>query len=130
MVSKRTQNRMDLAKKVALQGTYGGFKHGAVLLRGGKVINTSCNKSNHCSFGTRFRRRDEGLPTLHAELGCILNLDRAATEGTTMLVVRVGKSGEYRMSKPCTMCRAVLSHVGVKKVYYTDENGELKSYKN
>ena len=86
---------MDLAKKVALRGTYGGFKHGALLLRGGKVINSSCNKNNHCAFGSRF-----------------------------------SKTGEYRMSKPCSMCRAVLKHVGIKKVYYTDNNGELKSYKN
>tara|TARA_R110000824_G_scaffold12623_10_gene55379 strand:+ start:32438 stop:32803 length:366 start_codon:yes stop_codon:yes gene_type:complete len=121
---------MDLAKKIALQGTYGGFKHGAILLRGGKIINTSCNKNNHCAFGSRFRQRDEGTPTLHAEIGCILNLDRSTTAGATMLVVRVGKTGEYRMSKPCSMCREVLKHVGIKKVYYTDKNGELKSYKN
>ena len=130
MVSKKTQSRMDLAKKVALRGTYGGFKHGALLLRGGKVINSSCNKNNHCAFGSRFRQRDEGSPTLHAEIGCVLNLDRSTTEGATMLVVRVSKTGEYRMSKPCSMCRAVLKHVGIKKVYYTDNNGELKSYKN
>ena len=72
MVSKKGKEKyIQLARRVALQGSYGGYKHGAVLVKGGSIINISHNKDKFCSFGSRFRKRDEGTATLHAELGCI-----------------------------------------------------------
>ncbi len=120
---------VQLAKRAALQGSYGGYKHGAVLIKGGSIINISHNKDKFCSFGSRFRKRNEGTATLHAELGCILNLDRNLTSGTTIYVVRVNREGHFRMSKPCSMCQTALQHVGVKKVFYSNERGEIDSYK-
>lgn len=110
---------MELARRIALQATYGGIKHGAVLVKGGSIINVSYNKENFCSFGNRFRKSTEGKATLHAELGCVLNLDRSVTQGTNIYVVRVGKDGEFKMSKPCTMCQGALKFTGIKRVYYT-----------
>ena len=120
---------MDVAKRMALQSNYGKIRHGAVLVKGGRIINASCNKANFCSFGQRFRKRSTGIPTLHAELGCILNLDRSVTRGTHIYVVRVGHKDNYMISKPCAMCHAALEHVGVKRVYFTDESGKLEMYK-
>jgi len=114
---------------MANQSTYGNLRHGAVLIKGGSVINASFNKNNFCSFGKRFRNPNEGKATLHAELGCILNLDRVVTHGTTVYVVRINRDGKHKMSKPCDMCEAALSHVGVKRVFYTNEEGMLESYK-
>ena len=117
------------AKKIAEQGSYGGYKHGAVLVKGGSIINTSTNKDKFCSFGARFRNPNEGTATLHAELGCVLNLDRTTTKGTTIYVVRVNREGKLMMSKPCPMCKSALAHVGVKRVFYSNENEGIDSYK-
>ncbi len=95
------------------------YKHGAVLVKGGSVINTSCNKNRRVSFGTRFCKEHDGIATLHAELGAILGLDRSVTEGATLYVARVGKDGGFRLSKPCSMCTAAMQHVGIKRVYWT-----------
>jgi len=100
-----------------------------VLIKGGSVLNTATNKSNHCRFGARFRERGSGIATLHAELACILNLDRSITSGGTIYVVRVGKDGNYKMSKPCTMCEAALKHVGVSRVYYSTNDETLEIMK-
>jgi tRNA(Arg) A34 adenosine deaminase TadA len=125
----RTYRYTQLATRIAEQGSYGGYKHGAVLVKGGSIINTSSNKDKFCSFGARFRNPNEGIATLHAELGCILNLDRSVTKGTTIYVVRVNRDGKLRMSKPCSMCSTALEHVGVKKVFYSNKEGEIDSYK-
>ena len=114
---------------MAEQSTYGNISHGAVLVKGGSVINASSNKDNSCSFGSRFRDPDRGRATLHAELGCILNLDKSVTQGATIYVVRVGKRGDFKMSKPCPMCNGALKHVGIKKVFYTSDEGTLENYK-
>ena len=116
---------MELAKRLAEQSEYGKFKHGAVLVQGGSVLNCSYNKDNYNSFGSRFRDINEGRATLHAELGCILGIPRTKTSGATVYVARVNKQGAEKISKPCNMCQNALKHVGVKRVIYTtNKEGE------
>ena len=126
---KRTKKHLELAKQMALQSSYGKFQHGAVLVRGNRVINASFNKDRFNSFGTRFRERSCGHATHHAELGCIVGLDRSITSGATIYVVRINAEGKFRMSKPCKMCHELLKHCGVKKVVYTINEKEIASYR-
>ena len=115
---------------MAEQSEYGKFKHGAVLVQGGSVLNCSFNKDNYNSFGSRFRPKSQGNATLHAELGCVLGIPRAKTTGATLYVARVNKLGDEKISKPCSMCQNVLKHVGVKRVIYTtNEEGKHKVMK-
>ena len=108
-----------LARKVALCSKQSDYKHGAVLVKGGSVLNTSCNKNRLVSFGSRFCTEHDGVATLHAELGAILGIERNITEGASLYVARIGKSGSYRLSKPCPMCTSAMQYVGIKRVYWT-----------
>jgi len=127
----RVKRHMELARRVAQQSTFDGPRHGAVLVRGTSVINVSENKSNFCSFGRRFRKCDiqPGHSTVHAELGSILGIDRRKTDGADVYVARIGKKGDFKMSKPCPMCESALRHVGVRRVIYTIDNKTAGSYK-
>jgi len=115
----RNSRYFNIARKVALCSEESPFQHGAILVKGGSIINSSCNKQSFSSFGARFRTRQEGIATLHAELGAILGIDRNITEGATIYVCRVGKDNTYRLSKPCPMCTAAMLHVGIKRVFWT-----------
>ena len=127
--TNRTQRFLGLAKNMAWQSTYGKLKHGAVLVKGGSVINTCYNKDKFCSFGAKFRDSNRSHATIHAELGCILGISRNVTTGADIYVCRVNRKGEFRNSKPCAMCHEALKHVGVKRVYYTGEEGTIEMYK-
>jgi len=119
-----------LARRVAQGSEHDHFKHGAVLVKGGSVINVSYNKDKYKRFGNRFRNtRVCGHATHHAELGCVLGLDKSITQGSTMYVVRVNRHGEYRLSKPCQMCSDVLRFCGVKKVVYTKNEVGIEKVK-
>ena len=129
-VTKKTRRYLDLARRVARQSEHDHFKHGAVMIKGGSIINTSHNKGNYKKFGNRFRDlKSCGHATHHAELGCVLGLDKAQTQGTTVYVVRVNRRDEFRNSKPCLMCEEVLKFCGVKKVVYTTGENSVGSYK-
>lgn len=120
MPSNKAQSHIDLARRMATHGTYSNFRHGCVLVgNSGKIINCGFNKSRYTSFGARFRRKDHGRATVHAELSVILNLDRHLTHGATVYVVRIGADGNLRNSKPCEMCQAAMEFVGIKKVVYS-----------
>tara|TARA_R110000824_G_scaffold49483_22_gene138926 strand:- start:17152 stop:17589 length:438 start_codon:yes stop_codon:yes gene_type:complete len=127
--SRRINRYFDLAKDAAFNSGYGKIRHGAVLVRGGSIINTCFNKDKFCSFGTKFRHPMRGPATIHAELGCILGLPRDVTSGSDIFVCRINKVGEFRNSKPCAMCHEVMKHVGVKRVYYTTGEGSVEMYK-
>jgi hypothetical protein len=126
-LSNKKRRYVELAMRIAAQSEFKEYRHGAILVRGGSVINTSCNKNKYRSWGNRFRKKQCGHATHHAELGCVLGLDRSLTEGATMYVVRIGKTGILRNSKPCPMCEAALEYVGIKKVIYSDYNGDIRS---
>ena len=129
LIGKRKKRFFDLATRVAENAAQGGYKHGAVLVRGNIVLNASHNKNAYTRFGERFRKRDKGDATHHAELGCILGLDRSITRGADVYVVRVGRSGNLLLSKPCDMCEAALRHVGVRRVYYSLNDGNFEFYR-
>lgn len=127
---KRSGGIFQLAKKLAESSTYGHFRHGAVLARGGSIISLGVNSDKYCSVGREFRSEDRGNPTYHAEIRALLNIPRHITKGSVMYVARCSKDGnEVRMSKPCSMCHAVMQERGVRKVYYTVDNEVVGTYK-
>ena len=125
----KTNRLLSQARSLANRSSYGKIRHGAVLVKGGTIINSSYNKDKFSSFGNRFRRQGLGPATHHAELGCILGVDKSKTTGATVYVVRINKLGQYRLSKPCPMCHEILKFCGVKKVVYTKNEHEIESYK-
>ena len=118
-LSKSRKRYFDLAKRAALESTYGKLRHGAVIVKGGSVVSFGFNKDKHSSFGRRFRHYDLGHATQHAEISAVLGLPRSATQGADVYVVRVNNFSQWRMSKPCPMCEEALRFVGVKRVFYT-----------
>jgi len=128
-ISKKKQRYLDLARNMASNSSYGKIKHGAVLVKGGSIISASFNKDKFSAFGERFRQHGCGHATHHAELGCVLGVDRSKTAGSSVFVVRVNRQGEDRLSKPCPMCHDVLKFTGVKKVYYSTSEGTIEMYK-
>ena len=79
VINKRHRRHLLLAERVAHSSDFEEYRHGAVLARGKKVINVSANKNSYKSWAQRFRHRDCGYATHHAELGCILGVDRSLT---------------------------------------------------
>lgn len=118
------KNLIQLAARVAQNSTM-THKLGAVLVKGGSVINVGFNQSSTHRFARKFGKHY----TRHAELNCILGIPRSKTAGATVYVIRVKKDGSYGMSKPCKLCEDVLVFVGIKKVYHTDNQGFIKEMK-
>ena len=127
--SLKVNSFLKTAKNMARQSSYGKIRHGAVLVKGGSIISASFNKDKFSAFGNRFRKQGCGPATHHAELGCVLGIDKSKTSGSTVYVVRINKKGEYRLSKPCPMCHEILKFCGVRKVVYTKNENEIESYK-
>ena len=124
-ISKKQERYFELAKRISYQSNYISYRHGAILIKGGSIINISSNKSNSCAFGNRFRVPYTGSATLHAEIGAILGVERTTTQNADIYVVRINKKDEFRMSKPCSMCQNALKFCGISRVFYSTDNGNI-----
>jgi tRNA(Arg) A34 adenosine deaminase TadA len=124
--SRKTLQRIHFAKKIAEASGTGQFRHAAVLLRGGSIVNFASNDYRYSGFADRFYHRAIGYGTRHAEIRACLNVPRGLTEGSSMYVVRVNRAGELKLSKPCKTCEETLRFLGIREVYYSTDEGTVE----
>ncbi|MGH9425076.1 MAG: hypothetical protein ACRD2L_02040 [Terriglobia bacterium] len=95
-------------RRLAAKSTHRFAFHSTLLLRGGAPV----------AWGYNHGER-------HSEV-VALGKVRFNGEGLTAINFRLGKSGESRLSKPCTDCHRILLTAGVKRCYYSSSNGEFE----
>lgn len=108
----------------ALRSDY-KFKMGAVIFDKKRILSCGYNQIRSCSFIRRDKRKWEN--SLHAEQAAILRASSyKILDGASILIMKISKS-EHCLSnaRPCDYCLASLEYVGIKKIYYTDSNGEI-----
>jgi deoxycytidylate deaminase len=97
-------------------------KHGACLMKGTKIISMGCNKY--------FKIWDfEGIKvktTIHAEMETIANSYKKYVRGMDMMIIRIGSSNTLRNSRPCSSCIETMKRKGIRKVYYSTEEGLIQ----
>lgn len=100
---------VDLAVQVAKKAD-GDFRHGAVVVRNGRVLSQASNKhlgSNSARLST------------HAEENALSGVSRSEAYGATLIVVRINNRGEPRLSRPCGRCARISLKLGVRTVYFS-----------
>lgn len=59
---------------------------------------------------------------LHAEIDALV---KCRGKPHTMIISRIGKDSSIKLSRPCKGCFNAIKDVGVQKVYFTNNFGEL-----
>lgn len=118
--SKSIWSTFEIARKIALKSDY-KYKLGAILMKGGKIINAKCNSAKTHKWATRLYK----YGSRHAELNTLINLNYEQTCNSIMYVVRTNKTNHFALSRPCSMCLNASKKMGIKKIYYTINNYEF-----
>jgi deoxycytidylate deaminase len=119
---------IESATRQAKKSTFHRARIGAVICKGKRVLSTGINQTEHGSaeIKPRFKRWES---TLHAEADAISKLlhkrrlDDLA--GSTIYVTRVLRNGDLGISKPCKHCRDLIESVGIRRIIYSNELGEI-----
>jgi hypothetical protein len=87
--------------------------------RGGALLGMATNRP-----GTRNSGAGYSGSTIHAERAVLKAVgDMSLLKDATLVVIRVNKQGELRLSEPCHECRCALikamEKYGLKQVYYS-----------
>lgn len=97
-------------------------KIGAVVFKGKRIFGSGHNGIRSSTLPMKHRHWKESL---HAEQAALLHLDWKKVKGCSILVLRINDEGKFGLCKPCPMCQKILIHVGIKKVWFTNEKGEV-----
>lgn len=113
-----------LARAKAL-GNCHEFHITALLIRGKSIIKITTNsKKTHPKFERKYRS-GKSAHSLHAEMALVSSI----RPGDTVEVYRWLADGTATMSRPCIHCQKALRNAGIKKVTYTDWDGNLQTMK-
>lgn len=129
----KNEKRWALLEKVAIAAEpVRRSRLAAMLVYKNDVIAVGYNKKKTHPMAQRFQKHEEAI-YLHAEVDCIKNALRVVEpellQKCTMYVLRMKRPDDNPkvfvrgMSKPCCGCHHAIEQFGIKKVYYTTDEG-------
>lgn len=105
---------------------YRHYIHFSYAIVGGKIEAVGRNQSAAPDVHFGYNRRGMVTPKIHAELDAYRKLRKKFSINRidwSLVNVRVNRSGEFKMSKPCVVCQEWLAAVGCESITYTTERG-------
>lgn len=117
-----TDKFMKLARNVSFHSNH-RVRVGAVIVTNGKPISIGFNKlKTHPIYTKINHKRAKYIQSLHAEMSALLSA-RTDVSGATIYVYRERRDGSRGNAKPCPVCQLLLAEAGIKKIYFTTEEG-------
>ena len=95
-----------------------------IFSNGGRIISKGHNGiRSSAQIKDKFKKWNNSL---HAEQAALMNIDWNKVKGCSALILKVSKT-KHQLSnaKCCPMCEEMLRHVGIKNIYYSNEEGEI-----
>lgn len=118
MRSNKDNRYLDIAKNLALSSTVNKYRHGAVIVKGGRVISTGINKmKNHPSVFDDDVDLIKSSAHVHAEIDAIKKV--SDLRGAKIYIARVNKNGQTGLSRPCDKCYKNITAAGITRIIYT-----------
>lgn len=104
------------------------FRIGAVIFNSKRIISSGHNGiRSSANIKNKYKKFENSL---HAEQAALLNINWNKIKGCSILVLKISKTKkQLSNAKPCNICMAILHHVGIKDIYYSNEYGEIVKYK-
>jgi len=126
------------AKEVAEKSEYPLFKLGCIIVYKGKVVGSGVNSTKTCPeqkfYNRRYRKFNVGtkppVDSIHAEMAAIRSVPYTVSQEmdwshAKVFIYRIspGKLSGHGMARSCPGCLQALKDKGVRKLYYTTDDG-------
>ena len=99
------------------------YPHYSFIILRNKILAWATNTSQEPRIHYGYHRNWDGTyrPKMHAELHAYHKAN--VTTPFEIINIRLNKSGGLRLSKPCYPCFKLLTTLGCRRFWYTDESG-------
>ena len=104
------------------------FRIGAVIFKGDRIISSGHNGIRSSSkINNKYKKYENSL---HAEQAALMGLDWTKVKGYSILVMKLSPTKKILSNaKPCKICQRILTLVGIKNIFYSNEYGEIVKIK-
>jgi len=119
---KLPQGVLELAMSQALKSPM-LHRHGAVIWKYKTILGAGYN--HYVGANPSEKRKI----SIHSEKDCLTGIRGDFLYGSSVLAVRVTKSGKLSSGAACKGCQKLLKRKGVSKIYWFDENKKLRVLK-
>lgn len=132
-LTRKERRYFDVARAVSKTSDYHGAKVGAVVSYGKNILSVASNSEKTHSLQriyNRFRNFDTPQTAkhkLHAEihaLSWLIDKPSIVWSKVELYVYREWKDGTPAISKPCNACRHLIEDLGIKTIFYINEEGK------
>ena len=118
----RYDKYFELAKRLSRKSNHHRYHHGCIIVNKNLIVGFGYNQlKSHPKSPNQFKQ-------IHAEFHAILGVSPDDLFGSIVFLYRENKNGKIGMSKPCPDCNKLLFQSGIRKVYYTNDKGEIENY--
>lgn len=132
-MTKRQLNYFRQARDASYMSDFPRVHIGAVVVHKHKIISKGCNSGRRTHKiqaelnKKRFSEDSSGM--LHAEVAALLPVvNKVDLTGATIYVYRENMLGDIAMCRPCNGCMSFIRACGIKKIYYTTQDGYAEEY--
>ena len=135
-MTKKQKSFFAAAKAMSAMSVFPRAHIGCVVTdRNHHIISSACNSSKTHPLQKKYNKErfaEDTIHSLHAEVSALLplikeDIDFSKIEIYTYRTLANGKCG---MSRPCPSCLALIKELGIKKIWYTTDDGYACEYVN
>lgn len=117
--SSKFEEHIHTLRKIASYSSL-NHKHSACLIKNGKIYTFGYNRYIKTDIVN-----DEYIKyTIHAEIDALCKVYNKLSKGMDILIIRLGNT-KLKNSRPCNSCIDKLIQRGIRRVYYSDKNGDI-----
>lgn len=134
MTNKLLKSLLRLYDDIYAGDPYERLKVVSFIIYKGKIVNFGVNSSKTSPLQFYYRQRtplstiENFLDKEHAEINCLRRtyLGEFDLKKVEFVIISKRKNGAYRLARPCCTCLAALKDYGIKNIYYTTNEGNIK----
>lgn len=137
-LTKNDYKFFDMARRVAEQSDYKSCHVGCVIVYQGRVITSASNSNKTHPVQKKYNRKYRNfkktdkpiLDKLHSEINALVQIPKCIENNIDyskckvyVYRISVGKRLQIGLARPCPSCMEALRDKGVRKIYYTTDDG-------
>lgn len=110
-----------IAKKSELS-----HKHAAALIKDSTLYSYNFNAYVQ-PFYKKTDQINNYFKSIHAEINVFYNFPKKYVKNLDIIVIRINNKNILKNSRPCNDCILKLRKLGIRKIYYSNDSGEIIS---
>lgn len=131
IMTNREKRMFRIAKEISKLSDFHGPHLGAVVVEGKTIISTGYNSiktrplQHRYNAYRNFDDYENSNPSQHAEVAALSHLigKEIDWKNVSIFIYRELKNGKRACSRPCAACSKLIKDLGIKNIYFIDENG-------